>query len=303
VRPLSLNRYAYIENTPVSFSDHLGYVIKAMNMSGGGSALAKKAVSKPFAKASAATSVTTANRTVGRTLGAKFAKSSPSKGIVAPRTRSGTFTSATHPPCVLSYQACNTSTPGTPKLGKSAVIVCSTAMKVGMSGSQVAINQACGRAYADAYMKTQPQAVQDWYNASRTIDGILGPMTPLLTMGYGLRIAGNAPPGISTRPPQTSNAPTPQALRVGDVKIAAVPKGASGTRTATGKGMEYQIPSGTPELSPNVASIRIMDPVTTGKYTYPNGYAVYMNKSGQTIDPITGQTISNSHPFAHIPLS
>jgi RHS repeat-associated protein len=42
VRPQSLNRYAYIENTPVSFSDHLGYAIKAMNMSGGGKAFAKR---------------------------------------------------------------------------------------------------------------------------------------------------------------------------------------------------------------------------------------------------------------------
>jgi hypothetical protein len=42
--------------------------------------------------------------------------------------------------------------------------------------------------------------------------------------------------------------------------------------------------------------------VTTGKYQYPNGYAVYMNGSGQTINPLTGQTIGNSHPFAHIPL-
>jgi hypothetical protein len=45
-----------------------------------------------------------------------------------------------------------------------------------------------------------------------------------------------------------------------------------------------------------------MDPVTTGKAQYPNGYAVYMNKAGQTVNPLTGQTIGPSHPFAHIPL-
>jgi hypothetical protein len=45
-----------------------------------------------------------------------------------------------------------------------------------------------------------------------------------------------------------------------------------------------------------------MDPLTTGKYQYPNGYAVYMNEKGQSVNPLTGQTISNSDPFAHIPL-
>lgn len=59
---------------------------------------------------------------------------------------------------------------------------------------------------------------------------------------------------------------------------------------------------GTPEISEKVASVRIMDPVTSGKYQYPNGYAVYMNSSSQTINPLTGQTIAKTDPYAHIPL-
>lgn len=101
-------------------------------------------------------------------------------------------------------------------------------------------------------------------------------------------------------PSLTSRAP--QVLRVGDVKLSAVPKGAVGTPTQTGNGLQYSIKSGTPELDPRVTHVRIMDPVTTGKYQYPNGYAAYMNRSGQTVNPLTGETISNSHPFAHIPL-
>ena len=66
--------------------------------------------------------------------------------------------------------------------------------------------------------------------------------------------------------------------------------------------MEYPIPPGTAELHPNVVAVRVMDPVTAGKYQYPNGYAVYMNKSGQTVSPLTGQTVSNADPMAHIPL-
>ncbi len=75
-----------------------------------------------------------------------------------------------------------------------------------------------------------------------------------------------------------------------------------GTPVESGKGLKYPIPHGTPELDPRVASIRIMDPVTSGKYQYPKGYAVYMNKSDQAVDPLTGQTIAPSHPFWHIHL-
>lgn len=48
--------------------------------------------------------------------------------------------------------------------------------------------------------------------------------------------------------------------------------------------------------------MRIMDPVTSGKYKYPNGYAAYMNGAGQTVNPLTGQTIPRADPFAHVPL-
>ncbi|MFK4299251.1 hypothetical protein ABH924_004432 [Arthrobacter sp. GAS37] len=42
--------------------------------------------------------------------------------------------------------------------------------------------------------------------------------------------------------------------------------------------------------------------VGPGPYRYPNDYAVYMNRSGQTINRLTGDTINNADPFAHIPL-
>jgi uncharacterized lipoprotein YddW (UPF0748 family) len=45
-----------------------------------------------------------------------------------------------------------------------------------------------------------------------------------------------------------------------------------------------------------------MDPTTTGRYPYPNGYAVYMNSLTQTINPLTGQTIADADPLAHISL-
>jgi len=94
----------------------------------------------------------------------------------------------------------------------------------------------------------------------------------------------------------------PRVIDVGDVRLPGVPRGAVGTPVQTGKGLEYAIPRGTAELDPRVVSVRIMDPVTTGKYQYPQGYAVYMNEAGQTVNPLTGQTIGPSDPFAHLPL-
>jgi hypothetical protein len=44
-----------------------------------------------------------------------------------------------------------------------------------------------------------------------------------------------------------------------------------------------------------------MDPVLTGKHTYPNGYVSYLNKMGQVVDPFTGSAkISRDKPLGHI---
>ncbi|WP_433456649.1 DUF6531 domain-containing protein (plasmid) [Streptomyces sp. CA-142005] len=79
-----------------------------------------------------------------------------------------------------------------------------------------------------------------------------------------------------------------------------LPKGATGTPVNTGKGWAYDIPAGTKGLDPRVTQVRVMDPVTTGKYQYPNGYVVYMNKAGQSVNPLTGQTVSKADPYNHI---
>ncbi|WP_457757994.1 DUF6531 domain-containing protein [Streptomyces niveiscabiei] len=79
-----------------------------------------------------------------------------------------------------------------------------------------------------------------------------------------------------------------------------LPKGATGTPVQTGKGWAYDIPAGTTGLDPRVTQVRVMDPVTTGKYQYPNGYVVYMNKAGQSVNPLTGQTVSKADPYNHI---
>ena len=88
----------------------------------------------------------------------------------------------------------------------------------------------------------------------------------------------------------------------GGIELPGVPEGTQGIVSESGRGVVYQIPEGTSGLDPRVTSLRVMDPVTAGKYQYPNGYIVYMNESGQTVNPLTGRTISNADPFAHIPL-
>lgn len=94
----------------------------------------------------------------------------------------------------------------------------------------------------------------------------------------------------------------PAVIRVGELKLPGVPRGVTGTPTTSGKGLQYEIPRGTPELDPRVASIRVMDPVTTGKYQYPNGYVTYMNSGGQAVNPLTGRTLQPSDPLWHIEL-
>jgi RHS repeat-associated protein len=109
--------------------------------------------------------------------------------------------------------------------------------------------------------------------------------------------AGRFTPGaaVTSRAPEVVTIP-------GGLKLPGVPRGATGVLTPTGKGLQYEIPGGTPELDPRVKSIRVMDPLTTGKYQYPNGYVAYMNEQGQTVNPLTGQTVQPSDPLAHIGL-
>jgi hypothetical protein len=84
--------------------------------------------------------------------------------------------------------------------------------------------------------------------------------------------------------------------------VLPVPKGAEGpTPAESGNGFQFKGGSGGHGLDSRTTGVRIMDPVTSGPYQYPNGYASYFNESGQTVNPFTGRTIPNSDPFAHMP--
>lgn len=104
------------------------------------------------------------------------------------------------------------------------------------------------------------------------------------------------PLGLVPCPPETVEGPNGESL-------PAVQPGAVGTPVDSGKGLQYPISPNTPGLDPRVTSVRIMDPVTTPRWSYPHGYAVYQNAAGQTVNPLTGRTtVGKADPFAHIPL-
>lgn len=85
--------------------------------------------------------------------------------------------------------------------------------------------------------------------------------------------------------------------------LPAVPDNAIGTPAQNGAGMVYDVAPGTDGLDPRVARVRVMDPVLTGRYPYPDGYVTYENSLGQAVNPLTGKTIGRSDPYWHIPLS
>ncbi len=84
--------------------------------------------------------------------------------------------------------------------------------------------------------------------------------------------------------------------------VVPVPNGAVGpTAVDSGKGFQFTGGSGGHGLDPRTTDVRIMDPVTTGKNQYPDGYVSYSNGSGQAVNPYTGQTVGKADPWWHWP--
>ncbi|WP_394347551.1 RHS repeat domain-containing protein [Pedobacter frigoris] len=80
-------------------------------------------------------------------------------------------------------------------------------------------------------------------------------------------------------------------------EAVAIPKGAMGPLSPEkGSGMVYKGGSGGSGMNNKVTGVRIMDANTT------QGRRInYMNTQGQTVNPWTGRTISNSDPSGHLP--
>lgn len=73
-----------------------------------------------------------------------------------------------------------------------------------------------------------------------------------------------------------------------------VPTGATGPYPTGAPGFQYLEGSGGPGLDPRVTGVRVMDANAN-----QGPRAVYMNRTGQTVDPATGRTLPNKDPRAH----
>ena len=83
-----------------------------------------------------------------------------------------------------------------------------------------------------------------------------------------------------------------EVVRIPDGSIGPIP-------VRSGNGFQFFDGSGGSPLDSRVAGIRVMDPVTSGKYLYPHGYVSYFNELGQTVSPFTGRPIARSDPLWH----
>ena len=120
--------------------------------------------------------------------------------------------------------------------------------------------------------------------------GVGGPETSVAT-GVAAKSADEVAEGVSR---------SPSFIVKPNGETVIVPKGAQGPfPVESGKGFMFRGGSGGHGLSDAASDVRIMDPVTGGKYPKPNGYASYLNGGGQTINPFTGQTVGKSSPWWH----
>jgi hypothetical protein len=94
--------------------------------------------------------------------------------------------------------------------------------------------------------------------------------------------------------------PPPTVIGAGGTHLPGVPPGLiSETPAKTGQGWIYPIAQNQPGIDTRVTSVRVMEPTDL----YPHGYLVYMNRLGQTVNPLSGQTVLDfADQYAHIPI-
>jgi RHS repeat-associated protein len=146
------------------------------------------------------------------------------------------------------------------------------------------------------YTTPDPLGLAPAPNDYAYVDNPLGWIDPL-----GLAKAAPKPPNFAV----DSNGDVTRLHTPGFVEyngqMFPVPDGAYGPLPVkSGKGFQYIGGKGGKGMDPKVTGVRFMDPVTGGAHPHPDGYANYMNKSGQTVDRATGKTIAKNDPAGHL---
>jgi hypothetical protein len=91
-------------------------------------------------------------------------------------------------------------------------------------------------------------------------------------------------------------APAPAFVVNSAGQAVVIPRGAHGPVATRAPGVQYVGGAGGRGLDRRVSGVRIMD----ANRNQPRRVN-YMNDQGQTVDPRTGRTISNSDPRGHLP--
>lgn len=96
------------------------------------------------------------------------------------------------------------------------------------------------------------------------------------------------------RPPVDLPRSGPDFVVTPNGEIVVVPRNSFGPNSTRSSGFQYNGGTGGPGLNSRTEGVRIMDATP-----YQGPRAVYMNGQGQTVNPATGRTVSNSDPAAH----
>jgi len=214
--PQSLNRYAYVKNSPVTYADAFGFVHMRASE---GTRSVRPASSAGQARRNNVGFLNLANRrnsSVGSfSIPALASLQKASRGpavkstVRKPASRSAQTTALRHVAtttgctasdwscrngCVFSYTTCNTKPSPAVRATPPPTIACGRDMKVGTSPGQVAMNEACGRAYAEANIRKQDQWVQNLWDWTQGVDRAIRPAVPLISAGTAAaRGAARAP--------------------------------------------------------------------------------------------------------------
>ncbi len=141
-----------------------------------------------------------------------------------------------------------------------------------------------------SYLTPDPLGLAPAPNPHAYVPNPLVQTDPLGLMSCGPRDAA----------PDANAARGPSFMAKSNGEVVRIPDGATGPIPVRGgNGFQFTDGSGGGPLDSRVAGIRVMDPVTSGKFLYPHGYVSYFNEVGQTVSPFTGRTIPPSDALWH----